>query len=102
MTEFSEKVFDAVIKIPCGRVTTYGQIAIICGHKGAFRAVGSTLHKNPVFGMIPCHRVVNSKGELAENYVFGGKEVQKNLLLEEGIEFSEEYVVNMRKHFWFG
>ena len=102
MTEFSEKVFDTVIKIPHGKVTTYGQIAIICGHKGAFRAVGSTLHKNPAFGFIPCHRVVNSKGELANAFVFGGKEVQKKLLSDEGIEFSDEYKVNMRKHFWFG
>ena len=102
MTDFTEKVFDAVIKIPSGKVTTYGQIALICGHKGAARAVGSTLHKNPAFGIIPCHRVVNSKGELAEEFVFGGKSVQKKLLLEENIEFSDEYKVNMRRHFWFG
>ena len=102
MTEFSEKVFDAVMRIPAGKVSTYGQIAIICGYKGAARAVGSILHKNPAFGLIPCHRVVNSKGELAEAFVFGGKDIQKELLKKENIEFSDDYKVNMRKHFWFG
>jgi methylated-DNA-protein-cysteine methyltransferase-like protein len=101
MTGFAEKVFDVVMKIPKGRVTTYGQVAFLCGHKGAARAVGSALHKNPAFGLIPCHRVVNSKGGLAASYVFGGKDVQKRLLAEEGISFSDEYTVDMSKHFWF-
>ena len=102
MTEFSQKIFDTIIKIPEGKVTTYGQVALICGYKGAARAVGNTLHMNPAFGIIPCHRVVNSKGELAAAFVFGGKDVQKELLLKENIEFLDEYRVNMKKHFWIG
>ena len=50
------------------------------------RAVGNALHKNPEPGVIPCHRVVSSKGELAGDFAFGGLGVQAKLLFEEGVE----------------
>lgn len=50
------------------------------------RAVGNALHKNPDPDNIPCYRVVNSKGELAEAFAFGGENVQKKLLEAEGVE----------------
>lgn len=50
------------------------------------RAVGNALHKNPDPDHIPCYRVVNSKGELAGAFAFGGEEVQRKLLEADGIE----------------
>ena len=83
---FYDKVYNVVMKIPRGKVATYGQVAAAAGSGGAARAVGNALHKNPAFGIIPCHRVVYAKGELAEAFVFGGVNVQKDLLGEEGVE----------------
>ena len=97
---FFDRVYKIVKQIPEGKVATYGQIAALCGNKRASRAVGYALHVNPEPIVIPCHRVVNRKGELASSFAFGGKDVQKDLLLKENIEFSEEYIVNMTKHVW--
>ncbi len=89
---FYDKVYNVVMKIPRGKVATYGQVAAAAGSGGAARAVGNALHKNPAFGVIPCHRVVNAKGELAEAFVFGGVNVQKDLLEEEGVEVVDNRV----------
>lgn len=89
---FYDKVYDAVLKIPRGTVATYGQVAVMAGSGGAARAVGNALHNNPAFGVIPCHRVVNSKGELAPEFVFGGIGAQKALLESEGVEVSDNRV----------
>lgn len=83
---FEEKVYNAVKKIPRGRVTTYGEIAIMAGHPGAARAVGTALHKNPYEGIVPCHRVVNASGKLAKDFAFGGIGEQKRRLTDEGVE----------------
>ncbi len=80
------RIYEAVRRIPRGCVATYGQIAAEAGNPRMARAVGNALHKNPDGVATPCYRVVNSKGELADEYVFGGKGVQKRLLEEDGIE----------------
>ena len=82
----SKKIYEAVKKIPKGRVATYGQIAELAGDKKMARAVGNALHKNPDPEGIPCFRVVNAKGELSGEFAFGGAGDQAKLLLEEGIE----------------
>lgn len=82
----SKKIYEAVKKIPKGRVATYGQIADLAGDKKMARAVGNALHKNPDPEGIPCFRVVNAKGELSGEFAFGGAGAQAKLLLEEGIE----------------
>jgi len=61
----------------------YGTITA-CFYK--CQAVGNALHKNPDFENIPCYRVVNSKGELAGEYAFGGEWAQKELLEADEIE----------------
>lgn len=86
---FTGKVYEAVMRIPRGKVATYGQVAAAAGSGGAARAVGNALHKNPAFGRIPCHRVVNSQGRLAKAFVFGGINVQKELLEKEGVEVAD-------------
>lgn len=82
----SKRIYEAVSKIPKGYVATYGQVAEMAGDRKMARAVGNALHKNPDPERIPCYRVVNAKGELAEPFAFGGAKVQEQRLREDGIE----------------
>lgn len=61
MTEFSQKVFEVVSRIPKGETLTYKQVAALAGRPGAYRAVGNILNKN-YDPAVPCHRVVRSDG----------------------------------------
>ena len=82
----TKRIYEAVKKIPRGRVATYGQVAALAGDKKMARAVGNALHKNPNPDEIPCYRVVNAKGELAGEFAFGGAGAQAKLLKADGIE----------------
>lgn len=82
----TKRIYEAVKKIPKGQVATYGQIAEMAGNPRMSRAVGNALHKNPDPLHIPCFRVVNSKGELAGAFAFGGGKAQEELLREDGVE----------------
>ncbi len=88
----SKRIYEAVKKIPYGTVATYAQVASLAGNPKMSRAVGNALHKNPDPENIPCYRVVNSKGELAGEFAFGGPNVQAKLLEAEGIEVINERV----------
>jgi len=66
----TKRIYEAVKQIPRGKVATYGQIAALAGEPKMARAVGNALHKNTDPEHIPCYRVVNSKGELAAEFVF--------------------------------
>jgi len=81
----TKRIYEAVKRIPSGHVATYGQIAELAGDKKMARAVGNALHKNPDPDNIPCFRVVNSKGELAGAFAFGGGDVQAKLLEADGV-----------------
>ena len=81
----TRRIYEAVKKIPKGCVATYGQVAEMAGDKKMARAVGNALHKNPDPDGIPCYRVVNSKGELAGEFAFGGPGAQAALLEADGI-----------------
>ena len=85
----TKRIYEAVKKIPYGCVATYGQVAELAGDRKMARAVGNALHKNPDPDNIPCFRVVNSKGELAGEFAFGGPGAQARLLEAEGIEVKE-------------
>ena len=92
-----EKIYEAVKKIPRGRVSTYGKIAAMAGNPRMARVVGYALHRNPFPGEIPCHRVVNRDGCLAPAFAFGGEDVQRALLLHEGVLFLEDGRVDMER-----
>ena len=77
-TDFQLKVWETLLKVPSGGLTTYGDLAAKAGHEGAYRAVGTAVGKNPVAFLIPCHRVIKSTGELG-NYHWG--EDRKNLIV---------------------
>ena len=85
----TKRIYEAVKRIPRGKVATYGQVAAMAGNPKMSRAVGNALHKNPDGENIPCYRVVNSRGELAGEYVFGGLWKQKELLEADGIEVTD-------------
>ena len=82
----TKRIYEAVKKIPKGHVATYGKVAEMAGNPRMSRAVGNALHKNPDPLHIPCFRVVNSKGELAGAFAFGGGKAQAELLREDGVE----------------
>lgn len=81
LTEFSQKVYEAVKLIPKGEVRTYGWVAKKIGQPGAARAVGNALNKNPFPVVVPCHRVVAKNG--LGGFV-GGLAAKKRLLKSEG------------------
>ena len=81
----TKRIYEAVKKIPRGKVATYGQVAEMAGDKKMARAVGNALHKNPDPEGIPCYRVVNAKGGLAGEFAFGGEGAQRKLLEADGI-----------------
>lgn len=81
-TEFQLKVWNALKTIPYGTTTTYREIAEKIGSPTAYRAIGAANGKNPIWIMLPCHRVIASDGSLS-GYA-GGVEVKKKLLLLEG------------------
>jgi len=97
MMSFYDKIYEVVSKIPKGYVMTYGQVAALCGSPKASRVVGYALHKNPLPGVIPCHRIVNRFGYLSGGFAFGGIEVQKHLLENEGVFVDENYKVDLDK-----
>lgn len=131
-----EKIYKVVRKIPKGKVATYGGIALLVTEKLKNlktekqitpRLVGMALHKNPDPKNIPCHRVVNRNGKLAENYAFAwssenrpmrrvrieprsrkgrlggeGWKEQKRKLLAEGVKFKDKLHVDLKKSFWEG
>ena len=93
-----EKIYEIVKRIPKGKVATYGQVATLAGNANLARTVGNALHANPDNSTIPCHRVVNRKGEVAEYYAFGGPKAQRKLLESEGITFKEDGKIDLKKY----
>lgn len=77
-TDFQLKVWNALLRIPQGGLTTYGDIATEINNPKACRAVGTAIGENPVAFLIPCHRVIRSSGELG-NYHWG--EIRKTAII---------------------
>jgi AraC family transcriptional regulator, regulatory protein of adaptative response / methylated-DNA-[protein]-cysteine methyltransferase len=77
-TNFQLKVWEALLTIPAGAVTTYEGIASRIGKPNAARAVGTAVGHNPIAVLIPCHRVIRKVGEFG-NYRYG--ELRKKALL---------------------
>lgn len=97
---FNQRVYEVVKQIPKGKVTTYGAVALAIGAPRASRQVGWALHANPAFGEIPCHRVVFKDGSLTDGFAFGGRDVQRGLLENDGVEVSPDYKVDLKIYGW--
>ena len=89
------EVYDLLLKIPAGKVSTYGDLAKALGNPLASRQVGRILgrNRNPI--KVPCHRVVMSDGKLGG--YFYGTDIKRDLLEQEGISFTDEIVSNFKK-----
>ena len=81
----SKRIYEAVKRIPKGKVASYSQVAAMAGNPRMCRAVGNALHHNPDPENIPCYRVVNAKGELSGAFAFGGADEQERRLAADGI-----------------
>ncbi len=101
-SDYYEKVYRVVRDIPKGRVTTYGAIARHLGIASGARMVGYALNNlvhSEKGADVPAHRVVNRLGQLTGRGYFPGDTMREKLMQEE-IEFTEPYTVNIEKHFW--
>lgn len=81
----SKRIYEAVKRIPKGKVASYSQVAAMAGNPRMCRAVGNALHHNPDPENIPCYRVVKAKGELSGAFAFGGADEQERRLAADGI-----------------
>jgi len=88
----SEDVYNMLLTIPKGKVSTYGDLAKALGNPSASRHVGRILSKNPNPIKVPCHRVIMSNGKIG-GYALG-TQMKKELLQNEGVIFADAYRVN--------
>jgi methylated-DNA-[protein]-cysteine S-methyltransferase len=88
-TNFQIKVWQFLITIPKGKVTTYTKIAKAIGYPKAVRAVANALGNNPYPIIIPCHRVVRANGTIGGYSGIGGIKKKKELLRKENIKLNQ-------------
>ena len=96
-------VYSVIKKIPRGKVATYGQIALLAGMPRAARQVGYALRATPASIKIPWHRVINAQGRISmrlHDWQSGSDDYQRVLLEAEGVEFSAEGKINLKKFRW--
>lgn len=80
-TPFQLKIWQALLRIPMGKLVTYGDLASYIGAPGASRAVGTAVGRNPIAYLIPCHRVIRETGRFGE-YRWGRERKQAILAIE--------------------
>jgi methylated-DNA-protein-cysteine methyltransferase related protein len=96
----SARVYALVRACPVGRVTTYGWIAKALGYSKAARVVGWIMNETPKRADVPAQRVINSKGELTGSWAFGQRGRMRELLEREGIVFTPEGHVDLKRYGW--
>ena len=94
---FREQVEKIIGQVPRGQVTTYGDMAALAGRANAARIVGGIAHTGS--SDLPWHRLVNRFGGLASGF-HGGREVQAQLLAQEGIECQNFVVLDFDQRRW--
>lgn len=78
-TAFQQRVWHALLQIPYGSTTSYGELAAAIGSPGSARAVGAANGQNPIGIIVPCHRVIGASGALTG---YAGGMARKQWLLE--------------------
>lgn len=86
LNNFRNNIYHLMNQLPVDKITTYGDLASMCGRPGWARRVGSIAHGGPMH--LPWHRLVKSSGQLAEGFP-GGAEAQRQLLQADGIACKE-------------
>lgn len=97
---YFDLVYQVVLQIPRGRVTTYGAIANYLGIKSGARMVGYAMNASHAIGQIPAHRVVNRNGMLSGKHHFSDLGQMQRLLEEEGIKVSNDKIHNFEQFIW--
>lgn len=92
------RVFALVRACPAGRVTTYGWIGKALGYPRGARMIGWMMNEAPEG--VPAQRVINSKGELSGSWAFGQRGKMRQLLEAEGITFTEDERVDLKRYGW--
>ena len=99
VTIFEQRVYDILLSVPAGRVTTYKEIGKAIGKDGnIYRAIGQALHKNPFAPRVPCHRVVCADGSLGG--FAHGSAAKIALLASEGVAVASGKVIDFEKKIW--
>lgn len=93
---FKDRVISIVKKIPYGRVTTYGTVAVLAGLPRGARLVGGVLHFN--IDEAPWHRVVNRHGFISTKCLDHPKHLQKVLLEQEAVVVSKDFMINLQRY----
>ena len=94
MTSFQAQCYEALKKVPSGKVITYSGLAKMVGRPKAHRAVGNAMNKNPFAPQVPCHRVVKSNADLGG--FGGGSQLKIKRLQEEGVKVHNNKIVNFQ------
>lgn len=98
---FFQRVYELVRQVPKGRVASYGQIAAMVDQPRKARFVGFAMHQSPgMAGGVPCHRIVFKDGSLTSGFAFGGADVQRQMLKDEGVTFLPDGRVDMGRCRW--
>lgn len=94
------RIQEVVVRIPPGRVATYGQVAALAGARGHARQVGYALHALPAGADVPWHRVVNARGEISPRSSSGADAEQRTRLEAEGVEFDSRGRIDISRFRW--
>ncbi|WP_010523030.1 MGMT family protein [Aquimarina agarivorans] len=97
---FFERVYEVVVQVPYGRVTSYGAIAKHLGAPKSSRMVGWAMNAAHSRMDVPAHRVVNRQGLLTGKHHFPGSNLMQQLLESEGIVVKNDKVVDFKTKFW--
>lgn len=100
ITTLMQHTFALVRACPAGRVTTYGWLGKALGYPRGARMIGWIMNETPPDQQIPAQRVINSKGELSGSWAFGQRGKMRQLLEQEGITFSEDEKIDLKRYSW--
>ena len=89
-----------VLRIPRGRVATYGQVAALAGLPGRARQVGYALHALPDGSDVPWQRVINAQGRVSPRADPGSDQVQRAMLEHEGVDFGDDGRIDLGRYRW--
>jgi methylated-DNA-[protein]-cysteine S-methyltransferase len=93
------RIYEKLLKVPKGKVTTYSELAKAVGLKNGQRAIGRIMNKNPFPVIVPCHRVILSNGKIG-GYAWG-ENVKTNMLSKEGIKIKNGKILDNDKIYRF-
>jgi methylated-DNA-[protein]-cysteine S-methyltransferase len=97
--KLEHKVYEKLLKVPKGKVTTYSELAKAVGLKNGQRTIGRIMNKNPFPVIVPCHRVILSSGKIG-GYAWGEK-IKTNMLSKEGVQIKKGKILDKDKIYRF-